>query len=154
MKGRRKSRGFDEEARYDEFPTGASEEFGPDQGFNRWIQLNDERWFTDEARRDPVFREFLNAPFSVNYAQFKSSHREAEYFVHKPHRAMRGLPGLTDDDPGIEGEVARFPESPHIVTMVVNHERTLAKKIMRSITIEDGAVAGQMIHKEEDGDST
>ena len=132
---------FDEDAKYDEFPPGAEQGFGPEQGYNRWVRLNDERWFTEEARSDPVIRQFLNAPVSVNDAQFKSSHREAEYFVHKPDRAMRG------EVEGIEGTVDLMPATPRIATLVINHERTLAKRITRSITIEDGELAGQLIHK-------
>jgi hypothetical protein len=137
---------------YDQFPRGDEHGFGPAQGFNRWVQINDPALFTETAREDPVIKEFLAAPFSVNYAQFKSSYRETEYFLHKPHRAM-----VSDEHPdhveGIEGGVANFPDSrgqQRIATLVVNHELTLAKYITRSLTIEDGHLAGQMIHKEEE----
>ncbi|MGH2444920.1 MAG: hypothetical protein ACRDGD_02600 [Candidatus Limnocylindria bacterium] len=144
---------FDEEARYDEFPPGASGPYGPSEGFNSWVQLNDEQWFNDAALANPVIQAFLSAPFTVNYAQFKSSTREAEYYVHKPHKAMRGLPGMDEDDPGIVGGVVNLPHDPHIVTLILNHENTMAKKIMRSITVQEGHVTGQVVHKEEDGDS-
>jgi hypothetical protein len=135
--------GFNEEEKYDEFPRGAEYGFGPDEGYNRWVRLNDPELFTPEARNDPVIAEFLRAPFTVNYAQFTSSTRESEYFVHKPQKAMMG------EVKGVEGGIANMPRPPRIATLIVNHERTLAKRITRSITIEDGEQAGQMIHKEE-----
>lgn len=134
---------FDPNGLYDQFPDGASQGYGPGQGFNAFVQLNDPDLFTDEARRNPVIHEFLNAPFSVTYVQFKSSTREAEYFVHKPHLAMAGAVE------GIAGRVARFPAgSPRIGTFVINHDATLAKSIMRALVIEDGDQAGSMVHKE------
>jgi hypothetical protein len=134
---------FDPDDLYDQFPDGASQGYGPDQGFNAFIQLNDPALFTDEARRNPVISEFLNAPFSVSYVQLKSSTREAEYFVHKPHLVMGGHVD------GIVGSVARFPDAnPHIGTFVINHDATLAKSIMRALVIEDGDQTGSMVHKE------
>lgn len=137
---------FNPDELYDQFPDGASNGFGPDQGFNRFVRLNDESLFTDVAREDPVIREFLDAPFSVTYAQFKSSTREAEYFVHKPGSAMAG------EVSGIEGAVDLLPPQAHqrhIGTYVINHDRTLARLIIRAMIIEDGDQAGQIIHKQE-----
>lgn len=134
-----------EEEIYDEFPRGDEHGFGPEQGFNRWVQINNPDLFTDGAREDPVIQQFLAAPFSVNFAQFKSSYRETEYFIHKPSRALGG--GVE----GIEGRVDGFPDSPEeqrLATLVLNHEIGLAFRITRSLVIEDGAVAGQLIHKE------
>ena len=129
--------------RYERFPSGESVGFGPEQGFNTIIQINDPSLFTDEARNDPAVQAFLNAPFSVSFVQLKSSVREAEYFIHTPHLAMSGIVD------GIVGTVARFPETnPRIGTFVINHEATLAKAIMRALIIEDGAQAGSMIHKQ------
>lgn len=136
--------GFDPDELYDQFPRGADAGFGPEQGYNRFVRLNDPDLFTDEARRNPVIREFLDAPFSVSYVQFKSSYRESEYFIHKPHLVMAGAVE------GIEGSVDGFPEvAPHIGTYVINHDRTLAFRVTRSLIIEDGAQAGQIIHKED-----
>jgi hypothetical protein len=142
-----------EEKLYDQFPAGADEGFGPDQGFNTWVRVNDPSLFTDEAKEHPAIRAFLgldrdDAPFlSVNFAQFKSSHRETEWFIHKPHLAMAG-----DEKSGIRGSVAGFPAgNPRIATLVINHEQTLARHITKALVIEDGRQAGQMIYKEEDG---
>lgn len=134
--------GFNEEDLYDEFPRGAENGFGPDEGFNTWVHINDEGLFTEEALSNPAVRAFVDAPFSVNYAQFKSSYRETEYFIHKPHKAMSG------QVEGIEGTVVDFPPDPRISTLVMNHERALAWRITRSLTIEDGSAAAQLIHKE------
>jgi hypothetical protein len=134
--------GFNEEDLYDQFPRGAEYGVGPDEGFNTWVRINDEGLFTEDALRNPAIRAFVDAPFSVNYAQFKSSYRETEYFLHKPHKAMSG------QVEGIEGSVAAFPPEPRISTLVMNHERSLAWRITRSLTVEDGSAAGQLIHKE------
>ncbi len=143
-----------EEELYDQFPRGDEHGFGPAQGFNRWVQINSPELFTQEARDDPVIKEFLAAPFTVNYAQFKSSYREMEYFLHKPHRAMASADAEPQDRvQGIQGGIPNFPrarEQQRIATFVVNHELTLAKYITRSLTIEDGKQAGQMIHKQEE----
>jgi len=140
---------------YDQFPKGAESPYdggpyGPDQGFNTWVRVNDESLFTDAAKEHPAIRAFLgldrddDAPFfSVNFAQFKSSHRENEYFLHKPHKAMAGQVD------GINGTVAGIPENPRIATLVINHEQTLAKHVTKALVIEDGKQAGQMIYKEE-----
>jgi hypothetical protein len=134
--------GFNEEDLYDQFPRGDEYGVGPDEGFNTWVRINDEGLFTEDALRNPAIRAFIDAPFSVNYAQFKSSYRETEYFLHKPHKAMSG------QVEGIEGRVADFPAEPRISTLVMNHERSLAWRITRSLTVEDGSAAGQLIHKE------
>lgn len=135
---------FNEDDLYEQFP-GASEEFGPRQGFNKWIRVNDESLFTAEALKNPSIRAFVDAPFNVTYAQFKSSHRESEYFIHKPHLAMTGqVKGIEGAVEGISSEDPRTP----ITTLVLNHERTLAFHITRSIAISDGGVAAQIIVKQ------
>ena len=135
--------GFNPDELYDQFPRGADAGYGPEQGYNEFIRLNDPSLFTDAARANPIINAFLEAPFSVTYVQFKSSYRESEYFIHKPHVAMAG------DVEGIEGSVDNFPRNnPHIGTYVINHDRTLAWRVTRSLIIEDGAQAGQIIHKE------
>ena len=47
---------FNPDDLYDQFPDGASAGFGPAQGFNRFVRLNDPTLFTEEAREDPVER--------------------------------------------------------------------------------------------------
>ena len=134
---------FNENDLYDQFPSGADDGTGPAEGFNSWVRINDASLFTDVALQDAVIRAFVEAPISVTYAQFKSSHRESEYFIHKPHLAM------TSQVPGIEGRVRHISRSrPRIATLVFNHERTLAKYITRTVVISDGGTAGQIIHKQ------
>ncbi len=129
---------------YDQFPSGAAEGFGPEEGFNTWIRLNDEQLFTDEARKIPAVRAFLDAPFAVTYAQFKSSHRESEWFIHKPNLAMSGRVE------GIEGVVEGITEEPRtpITTLVLHHERTLALHMTRTLVVSGDTSAGQLLVKE------
>lgn len=134
---------------YDQFPRGADEGFGPDQGYNTFVQINDPELFTPEARERPEIRALLEAPFSLTFVMLKSSHREAEYYLHLPHEAMAGRV------PGIVGRVSGFPEAgPRIGTYVINHDATLAKSIMYAMVIENGAQAGQMIYKHPEPDGT
>jgi hypothetical protein len=136
--------GFNPEDKYDEFPPGDSVGISPETGFNAFKRLNDPSLFTDEAREDPVIRAFLEAPFSVTYVQLKSSTRESEWFIHKPHRAMSG----DLEDRGLHGAVDNFPsEDQRISTLIVNHEQTLALRPMRLLIMEDGAQAGVMVYK-------
>ena len=137
--------GFNEDDLYDQFPTGDSDGNGPAQGFNTWRRLNDPSLFTGEALKDPVIRAFLEAPIAVTYAQFKSSHRETEYWIHKPQRAMSG--GV-DGIKGVVDKVSSDGDGTPIGTYVINHDKTLAVHITRSIVITDGSTAGQIIHKE------
>jgi hypothetical protein len=137
-------RGFDPEEKYDEFPPGEEVGVGPETGFNEFTRLNDPKLFTREARSHPVIRAFLEAPFSVTYLQLKSSTRESEWFIHKPHRAMGG----ELEDRGLHGSVDSFPrEDQRISTLVLNHEETLALRPMRLLIVEDSAQAGVMIYK-------
>jgi hypothetical protein len=153
---------LNEDDLYDRFPAGTSDRSGPEDGFNTWVRINDAALFTEEALANPAIREFVDAPIAVTYAQFKSSHRETEYFLHKPHRAMTGdVSGIGGTVPGISaGKYEGDPPQTKIATFVINHERTLAKYITRSIVISDTpaksdnattadtGTAGQIIHKQ------
>jgi len=136
---------FDEDALYDQFPSGADDGNGPDEGFNTWQRINDESLFTEEALKIPAIRAFVDAPIAMTYAQFKSSHRETEYWIHKPQRAMSG--GVYGIEGGVQGVSADDPPTP-IGTYVINHDKTLAVHITRAVVITDGSTAGQIIHKE------
>jgi hypothetical protein len=128
---------------YDQFPRGAEQGFGPDEGFNRWVRVNDRKLFTADALKDPVVAAFVDAEISVSFAQFESSHRETEYFIHKPRLAMTGqVDGI------LEG-VDRFPtDDPRITTLVMNHERSLSFHPTHAIAVADGRSVAQVIHKE------
>ncbi|MGZ6267908.1 MAG: hypothetical protein ACXWNR_05025 [Candidatus Limnocylindrales bacterium] len=140
---------FEEDRLYDQFPSGASEGFGPDEGFDTWVRVNDPSLFTEEALKHPAIQAFVGAPFNVTYAQFKSSHRESEYFIHKPNLAMTGqvseILGVVD---GISADDPRTP----IATLVLNHEQTLALRITRSIVVSGSGQAGQLVIKEPGAD--
>lgn len=136
---------FDEDRLYDQFPSGTAEGFGPNEGFDTWVRVNDPSLFTEEALKNPVIQAFVSAPINVTYAQFKSSHRESEYFVHKPNRAMTGrVSGILGGVDGISGDDPRTP----ITTLVLNHEQTLAVHITRSIVVSGSGQAGQLVIKE------
>lgn len=137
-----------EDQLYDRFPSGAEKGFGPHEGFDTWVRVNDPSLFTEEALKNPAIQAFISAPFNVTYAQFKSSHSESEYFVHKPNRAMTGrAPGIVGVVDGISGDDPRTP----IATLILNHEQTLAVHITRSIVVSGSGQAGQLIIKEPGG---
>jgi hypothetical protein len=139
--------GFENEL-YDQFPTGESGGSGPAEGFNTWVRINDPGLFTAEALADPVVRAFVEAPFAVSFAQFKSSSRESEYFLHKPHLAMTGrVEGIVGAVEGISGEESPTP----LATLVLHHERTLAYHPTRSLVVSGDGAAGQMIVKQTPG---
>lgn len=136
---------FNEEDQYDQFPRGDSQGFGHEQGYNIYRRLNDETLFTEEALEDPVVRAFVDAPFVFAFAQFKSSTRESEWAIHKPHMT------LANEVDGIVSEVDNFPNgnAARIGTYVINHDRTLAIRKQFVMLAEDGAQCGQMIYKQD-----
>ncbi len=130
---------------YEQFPPGGRHGFGPLEGFNEFVRLNDETLFTEDAKKDPVIQAFLKAPLIISYAQFKSSHRESEYWIHEPLQAMgNGVEGINGMADGLEPDT-------RIQTLILNHELTLARYITRSISVHDtkGRSIGQVVHKEE-----
>jgi hypothetical protein len=130
---------FNEDDLYDKFPD------GPGGGFSRVKRLNDPDLFTDAAKEDPVIQEFLAAPIEISYFQFKSSTRESEWALHKPHLA------LTGQVPGITGSIGKLSKKdPRIGTYIINHENTMARFIWRAISIADGTNTGEIVHKEEE----
>jgi hypothetical protein len=135
---------FNEEDQYDQFPRGDSQGYGPGQGYNVYRRLNDASLFTQEALEDPVVQAFVEAPFVFAFAQFKSSTRESEWAIHKPHMT------LANEVEGIVSEVDNFPrDAARIGTYVINHHRTLAIRKQYVMLAEDGAQCGQMIYKED-----
>jgi len=136
---------------YDQFPEGKTlpggDRSGTEEGFNTYVQINVESLFTEEALAIPAVRAFVDTAenISISFATFKSSTRESEWALHKPHLAMAG------EVAGIRGPVDRFPaENPHIGTYLINHDRTMARWKWSVVVIEDGAQAGQMVYKQED----
>jgi len=138
--------GFDENEAYDQFPAGADLGYGPDEGFNVKRRLNDPSLFTEEALADPVIHEFVNLPFDVSFLQTKSSTREAEWLIHKPHLALAG------EVDGLDARDGRFEHPGHITTLMVNHERTMARWKQSVILVQDGTDTTEVIYKQdEDG---
>lgn len=139
---------FNPDPLYEEFPRGARIGYGPDEGFNTFVRLNDERLFTAEALKNPAIRAFVDAPITVTYVQLKSSTREAEWYVHKPTRVLAGeIDGFEFVGFDDERRVADLREGGPIGTFVMNHERTLARHPIRTLMVTDGEKAGQIIHK-------
>jgi hypothetical protein len=147
---------FDPNELYDQFPRGEEQGHGTGAGYNTYIQINSREWFREEALREhPALEAFVRTgdEISISFAQFKSSTRESEYAIHKPHLTMaseedRAAAGLaTDLD--IRGDVRRYPgpAEARIGTFVINHQETLARWKQSVIVMEDGAQAGQMIYK-------
>ncbi len=130
--------GPDEDKLYDASPTASQSGYGPEQGFNSYRAAQRPDLFTEEAKKHPAIREFLDAPFSVSFMQFKSSTREAEYFIHKPHRAMSGHVD------GIVGSVERLLAEGAAHRHLRHQPRRDAGALdhARSLAIEDGAQSG------------
>ena len=145
---------FNEDAFYDQFPSGPDYGYGPAEGYNTYRRLNDASLYRPELldpvadEYDPVLAAFVESgnAFSVSFAQFKSSTRESEWALHKPNRTMSG------EIDGIGGPVDRFPgaDKARIGTFLINHDRTMARWKQSIIVMEDGQQAGQMVYKEED----
>lgn len=146
---------FDEEAAYNEFPSGEELGYGPAKGFNVKRRLNDARLFTEEALADPVIREFVELPFDVSFLQTKSSTREAEWFIHKPHVVLtRNTKSTEPPKPtydGIDVSDGRFDHPGHITTLMVNHERTMARWKQSVIITQDGTDTASIVYKQDDG---
>ncbi|MCA1568789.1 MAG: hypothetical protein LC798_00395 [Chloroflexi bacterium] len=154
-------RPFNEEDLYEQFPEGREGGHGTEAGFNTIFRLNDASLFRPELLDEsndayiPVLSEFVKSgeEISISFVEVKSSSRESEWFLHKPHltfdaenqKQSGGLPKDLD----IAGSVDRYPgpEHAHITTLIINHEMTMARWKQSIIVMEDGKAAGQMIYK-------
>jgi hypothetical protein len=148
---------------YSQFPEGRSltpEPAGTGEGYNTYVRLNDESLFQPEALRgNPALRAFVESgsgdrPISISFAQFKSSTRESEFALHKPHLTMDanradGPEGEWLRELDMDGGVDLFPgpKAARIGTFVVNHDASLARWKLSVLVVEDGQQAGQMIYK-------
>ncbi|CAN5866425.1 hypothetical protein BH24CHL6_BH24CHL6_02490 [soil metagenome] len=138
---------------YGQFPDGSDFRFGLDEGYARLVRINDISLFSEEAlnRSDigPAIRTFCGEgardseePPKVYYIQLKSSTAESEFFVHKPTQYFAGE---------IEGIAPPSKEPVRLArlqTLVMNHERTLARMITRSILVVDEDAGAQVVHKQ------
>jgi hypothetical protein len=138
---------FNPEKKYGEFPSGESLGFGRDKGYNELVQINDRKWFTEEAQGNPVINAFLEAfekdNVAFSFLQLKSSTSESEWYLHKPHVALS-----KSRKSGIAGVAAGFDPGQHIGTFVINHHRTLAFRVVRAMAVSDGNEVGQIVHKD------
>ena len=138
--------GVDPEELYNRFPSGETIGFGRDAGYGELVQINDRKWFTEEAQRDPVINAFLeafeNEQVAFSYLQLKSSTSESEWFIHKPHIALS-----KSRKSGIVGTAPGFARGQHIGSFVINHHRTLALRPVRAMVVSDGTQVGQIVHK-------
>jgi hypothetical protein len=138
---------FNPEEMYDRFPPGEDLGYGRDAGYGELVQINLRKWFTDEAQRDPVINAFLEAgegeKVAFSYLQVKSSSRESEWYIHKPHLVLSG----DEEKTGIAGTAPGFVRGQHIGTYVINHHRTLALRPVRAMVVSDGSEVGQIVHK-------
>ena len=139
---------FDPEAEYDRYPPGEEVGFGREDGYGELRQINKREWFTEDAQNDPVIRAFIEAGEGdgerviFSYLQLKSSTRESEWLIHKPHLALS-----EDDRTGIVGSVPGYEQGQHIGTFVMNHDRTLALRPVRAMVVSDSNEVGQIVHK-------
>lgn len=108
------------------------------EGYNRWDDITPPVFEDDETPREQRIRLLA--------AKFESSSREAEIFLHDP------IATLVDGESKGIGSVIRdrseLPPDPYITTLVINHHRTLAKKIIRATALIDDESIGITIHKE------
>jgi len=137
---------FNPEELYEKFPSGEKIGFGRDAGYGKLEQINDRKWFTEEAQANPVINAFLeafeNEQVAFSYLQLKSSTSESEWFIHKPHIALS-----KSRKTGIAGVAPGFDAGQHIGSFVINHHRTLALRPVRAMVVSDGTEVGQIIHK-------
>jgi hypothetical protein len=154
---------YPENARYNEFPASAEEGFGTAQGYNTYLKLNDPDLFDPaKVQESKALQRFLQTrhEISISFVAWKSSTRESEWALHKPHLTMDktaaaerpdavGLEGID-----IEGSVDKYPgpNAARISTFVINHDATLARLKQSVIVMENGQQAGQMIYKHPPSD--
>jgi hypothetical protein len=149
---------YPENARYNEFPAGAEEGYGTADGYNTHLKLNDPDLFTESQKENnKALQRFLDTDeeISISFVAYKSSTRESEWALHKPHLTLNKgaaigraeAAGLEDVD--IAGDIDRYPgpDEARISTFVINHDATLARLKQSVIVMENGAQAGQMIYK-------
>jgi hypothetical protein len=139
---------FNPNAAYNAFPTNT------DGGLNRIVRINDMRLFSSEALEDPllgpVLEEFIEAPFIAYYAQFKSSSRQAEWFLHKPKIALDPRRSRQLGIEFADNLAEDMPPLDRLQTLVMDHQKTLAHHSIRTMgVIETASDAAQIIHKEE-----
>jgi hypothetical protein len=145
---------------YNQFPSGSEQGYGTGEGFHTFLKLNDASLFAaGERENNHALDQFLKTSeedkLSIYFVAWKSSTRESEWALHKPHLTMNREAALKRpeavglDQTDISGAVDNYPgaDEARISTFVINHDVTLARLKQSVIVMEDGKQAGQMIYK-------
>jgi hypothetical protein len=111
------------------------------EGFNHWDDITPPIFDDEDTPRGQKPRLLA--------AKFKSSSPEAEHFIHDPLPTL--VDGMTEGITSVIKERDELPPEPYIATMVINHHRTLASRIIRATAFIDDESVGITIHKEDDG---
>jgi hypothetical protein len=106
-------------------------------GFNEWTEV--ENPFHDDLPPGGQVPRMLTA-------KFESSSRQAEIFIHDPVNALLAIDDSIVTNASLDPE---FLRTARISTFVVNHERTLAKKVIRAVVLVDETSVGVTVHKQE-----
>jgi hypothetical protein len=149
---------YPENELYNRFPPGSEQGTGINEGYNTYLKLNDAALFdAGERESNQALKRFLETDdeLSIYFVAWKSSTRESEWALHKPHLTMdteaaKGRPEAAGiEDTEIEGSVDRYPgpDRALISTFVINHDVTLARLKQSVLLMENGKQAGQMIYK-------
>lgn len=160
-KDKKHAREFDPAAKYREFQK--DDDHGQGAGFDTWVWINNPALFRDPAtvpdeQQSAALKAFLDAgrndagrnTVRYYFAQFKSSHVAAEFFIHSPVDAMTdgALPKEIDARALADEDIER------VHTLVMNHEATLAHHSIRTMAaVDDKGSAGVVVTKEEEGGS-
>lgn len=129
--------------RYGEGPYDPPPSFPPDNtpGFNEWREVPDP--FGDGLAPGGQVPLIL-------VAKFNSSSRQSEILIHDPVNALKGTDHSITQR--VDSRVTAILDDPalHISTFVMNHERTLARRIIRAKAVfdEDGKSVGLTLHKQ------
>ena len=128
---------------YPERPYDPPADFPKDEtpGFNEWREVPDPyRDGLAPGRQVPL----------VLTAKFNSSTRQSEILIHDPVNALKGTDHSIDLN--VDSAVIAILDDPavHITTFVMNHERTLARRIIRAKAVldEEGKSVGLTLHKQ------
>lgn len=152
-KDKKHAREFDPAAKYREFQE--DDDHGPSAGFDTWVWINNPDLFKDPTTvlDDPQMSAALQAFIDAGrntvryyFAQFKSSHVAAEFFIHSPIDAMTD--GVV---PEVNARALKDEQVERVHTLVMNHEATLAHHSIKTMAAVNGkGGAGVVVTKEED----
>lgn len=111
----------------------------PREGFNHWDDITPPIFDDDETPRGRKPRLLA--------AKFESSSREAEIFIHDPISTL--VDGVCKGITSAIKDRSELPSDPYIATLVINHHRTLAYRVIRATAMVDDESIGITMHKED-----